>query len=105
MAAGADHRRSSSSGLCWNMAAILAGLAAGGEVLGDALRAVGVRERRARVLLDERLPPLVHVLVVADPLAVRADRQEAMELLHAGFEPHDALGHLEPDAQQLPVHG
>src|SRR2546430_2346329 len=54
------------------------------DVLRAALRADAVGELRLGVPLDVALDLLPVVLVVADLLAVGADRQGAVEQLHAG---------------------
>src|SRR5207248_257966 len=44
------------------------------------------------------------LLIVTNPLAVRTDRQQALELLQLAPQPENALGHREPGAQLVRVH-
>src|SRR5438876_778830 len=89
------------------------------DVLRAAVRADAVGELRLGVPLDVALDLLPVVLVVADLLAVGADRQEPVEQLHAGerglelFHPvgegrlelEQSLADADPRVQLIPLEG
>src|SRR5207302_4570497 len=70
-----------------------------------ALRADPVAERRAGALFDVTFERAIAPGLVADTLAIRADGQEALELVQRLAQPENALRHAEARGDLLAVHG
>src|SRR4051794_30109204 len=62
----------------------------------EAFGADAVRKLRFGPVLDVLLDLRPRILLVADPLAIRADRKQPFELLDARLQPEDALRHPKP---------
>src|SRR4051812_13559105 len=73
------------------------------EMLGRAARADAVGEHRVRALRDVLFDRDPLLLGLADVLAVGADREQALQLLHFGLEAEDPLGDAQASAQLLRV--
>src|SRR5260370_37314876 len=74
------------------------------DVLATAVGTEAVAELRFGALLDVALERAPVLGVVPDPLAVGADRQQALELLQLAPQTEDALGDRQPGAQLVGVH-
>src|SRR5439155_12946542 len=73
-------------------------------VLRVTVGADAVSERRCEALLDIALERLPFVALVPDPLAVRTNGKEPLELLQLPAEAQDALRDSEPGLQLVRVH-
>ncbi len=73
------------------------------EVDFDAFRAHPVGKLGRSLGRDELLQALVTSALVANPPAVGAHRQDALERAHALGQLDDALGHAQADAQGVDV--
>src|SRR3989454_12634061 len=71
--------------------------------LGVAVGTDAVAQQLLEVLLDVFLERLPLLLVVPNPLTVRADRKQHLELLDLLAQAEDALRHLEPGAQLVGI--
>src|SRR5205823_4488785 len=75
------------------------------EMLGGAIRADPVREHRVRPLRHVLLDGHPLVVVLADVLAVGANGEQSLQLLHLRLEPEDAFRDAQARAQLLRVDG
>src|SRR5260221_14102406 len=75
------------------------------DVLLVAVGANPMAELGLAALLDIPFDGFPSLIPAPDPLAVLADRQQALELLHVQPQTEDPLGDLEPSAQLFEVDG